>query len=98
MWSFARQTLGLDSEEFWGLTPREFAALTERYQEQQELLNYRAGIAPAAVYNVNRSKRTDPLIDPFVFFGGRKQIESNIERQHRLNMDSWAMLLKPAKT
>jgi hypothetical protein len=54
------------------MVPRELIALADSYKEKQRLANYRAGIVAAAIYNVNRSKKTQQPIKPFDFFEARR--------------------------
>ena len=63
IWSFARFDLHLSEDEFWSLTPVQFNALSGRYAQQQDWLNYRAGLIAAVIANVNRDpkKRRDPF-------------------------------------
>ena len=69
LWTLAVVDLGISSDEFWRLTPREFFALINRKEQRDRLENYRAGLGAAAVFNVNRSKRTSKVWSPFDFFG-----------------------------
>lgn len=70
----ARIDLGLSDDEFWSLSPKEFDAMAKRHQHVETMRNYRAGLAAAAIYNVNRKPHSDP-IDPLMFFGGEHQPE-----------------------
>lgn len=38
LWAFARVELGLSTDEFWTLTPREFSFLAQRYGERVKLI------------------------------------------------------------
>lgn len=49
-------------------------ACIEVWQQHERLLNYRAGLAPSATYNVYRSKNADP-IEPLAFFETPKQTD-----------------------
>jgi hypothetical protein len=56
----------------------EFMGLAKRWHKQQRMLNYRAGLAPAAVLNLflPRHKRLEPM----AFFEGRKTIRQTPEQ------------------
>lgn len=56
MYSVARFQLGLSEEEFFDLTPLQFTYLTERYEQERESLDFRAGVIAATVANCNRKK------------------------------------------
>lgn len=62
MWSTGR-ALGLLSDEFWGLTYREFSALLERFREREEREYLRAGIIASTIANCHRDP--DVKRDPF---------------------------------
>ena len=68
MWAQARQQLRLSSDEFWDLTPRELYALYEANKFNLHI----AGLAPSAIYNVNRRKKSDPAVSPMAFFETKK--------------------------
>jgi hypothetical protein len=69
--AYAHVWLGLDAGEFWSLTLEEFSALIEAHEAKMRLENYRAGLAPAAIYNTAMGKR-NKTIQPLDFFKGRK--------------------------
>lgn len=61
------------------MTPREVFSCIEFWQERERLLNYRAGLAPSATYNVYRSKDAKS-IEPLDFFEAPKpKLQSNAE-------------------
>lgn len=60
MWSVARCDLGLSDEQFWRLTPRLWAALVARYEEQQDRDDWRCGQIAAIIANSNRNAKTRP--------------------------------------
>ena len=62
MWATGRYTLRLSEREFWRLTPREFAALLERREENARRADWRAAVSVIwllAPY-VDKGRRIDP--------------------------------------
>ena len=57
-----RYDLSLGEEEFWALTIKEFNALIERHNNNQEWLNYRAALICTVLANIWRSKNTKAFI------------------------------------
>lgn len=53
---------GLTSEQFWALTPPQYAALAERHDHATEQDEYRAGIVASTIANTNRGKDTKPFL------------------------------------
>jgi len=53
-----RYDLGLGEEEFWALTIKEFNALIERYNNNQEWLNHRTALICTVLANMWRGKNT----------------------------------------
>jgi len=51
MWAFGRYDLRLGEDEFWHLTPRQYAALVERHEEAMEWQDYRAGLVASVIAN-----------------------------------------------
>ena len=43
------------------------------------MLNYRAGLAASAVYNVNRGKKRQKMIQPLDFFGRKRRTAQSTE-------------------
>jgi len=60
LWAFGRYDLQLGEDEFWGLTLREFNALSERHKDNQDWLNYRAALICAVMANMWRDSKTKP--------------------------------------
>ena len=56
MWAVGRYDLRLSEDEFWHLTPRQFMALKERHEADQEWKNFRAGVIASTIANALRSK------------------------------------------
>ena len=56
---------GLDSDQFWRLTLREFSHLAERHKESEEIADRRVGRIMSMLANVNRdpSKRPEPYTE-----------------------------------
>lgn len=61
LWSVGRYYLRLSDEEFWDLTPAQFQALIERYDEEQSCNNFRAGLAPHIIESALSKKPRQPL-------------------------------------
>ncbi len=74
MWAFGRYDLGLGEEEFWHLTPRQWGALIERWEEAQEWKDYRVGIIASTIVNTTPRKKGSKLYKPedFMPTKGRK--------------------------
>jgi hypothetical protein len=53
--------MGLSDEQFWNLTPPQFAALSERHEELTEIADHRAGIICSTIANT----RIGPDDEPF---------------------------------
>ena len=53
-----RYDIGLGEEEFWALTIKEFNALVERYDNNQEWLNHRAALICTLLANIWRGKNS----------------------------------------
>lgn len=75
----------MSDAEFWRLTPRELQALHEARQEYErghiEIQEYFAASIQAAIYNVNRSRSTDRILQPSDFMriaAAAKRAESPI--------------------
>jgi hypothetical protein len=58
----------LDDQLFWELTPREIQACFDAWRADQERWNVRAGTIAAAIFNVKRTKRRDPVLKWSDFF------------------------------
>jgi len=43
------------------------------------MLNYRAGLAASAIYNVNRGKKRQKMIQPLDFFGRKRRTAQGTE-------------------
>lgn len=62
-WSFARQNLRLTDAEFWRLTPREFRALADAWDDGEQAKDRRAATVCMVIANVNRDADKKP--EPF---------------------------------
>lgn len=74
-WAFARQKIGLSDAEFWRLTPREFKALADGWDEDQSAEDRRAATVCMVIANCNRdpAKKPDPFtVDDFMPHGTPK--------------------------
>jgi len=56
VWSIGRFDLRLTDEQFWRLTPKEYAALIERWRQNQDLEFQRMGTIAALIQNAYRGK------------------------------------------
>lgn len=61
----------MSEDEFWFLTLKEFNALIERHQTNEEWLNYRPAIICALLANINRGKGSK-VYKPQDFMPGAK--------------------------
>jgi len=61
LWSVGRYDMGLTDEEFYALTPRQFAALYDRLLEQRKHLELIIGHNTAATYNSSFSPPSKPV-------------------------------------
>ena len=52
-----RYDLNLEEEEFWALTIKEFNALVERYNNNQEWLNHRTALICSVLANIWRDPK-----------------------------------------
>lgn len=68
--------MGLSDVEFWGLTLAQFDALAERYQDNQQRLDFRSALICAVIANVNRSKESK-IFTPSDFMAQSKADDSN---------------------
>lgn len=60
VWSFARLDLGLSDTDFWGLTPRQFCALTDRHRDAFDRLLTGHAMTCAVYANVHRDEEKRP--------------------------------------
>lgn len=71
-----RYDLNLSEEDFWGLTLKEFNALSERYTSNQEWLTYRSALICSVLANTVRDpKRKRTPFTPQDFMPGKKQTQ-----------------------
>lgn len=62
MWALGRYDLGLNQEELLDLTLREYKALSDRYKNEQDWLNWRMAMLCAVEVNMHRDpKKTKPV-------------------------------------
>lgn len=76
----------LSSEDFWELTPPQFAALSRRHDQHEEHRHFGAGIVASTIANCHRDPQSKP--EPFTpldfiprFTGNEGQEESS---QHEM--------------
>ena len=86
MWAVGRYDLGLTEEEFWHLTPRQFAALMERHEEAQEWEDYRAGVVACTIVNMLKTK------------GGKTYKPEDFMPTKRRKQQTWEEQLAVVKT
>ena len=60
LWSYAEHDLRIPEERFWMLTPRQFAALSERHEEAYIRSLNGAAMVTATLANINRDKEKHP--------------------------------------
>jgi hypothetical protein len=72
LWSIATYDLRLSSAEFEELTPGMFVALCKRRNIHIRYQQYANAITAAAVYNTNRSKAEDPIVEALDFVRDEK--------------------------
>jgi hypothetical protein len=69
LWSVGVYDLGLTTERFWALTPREYRALADRQLEAQKADDWRFGQLATLVAGVAGSKRSNGTpFEPWDFF------------------------------
>jgi hypothetical protein len=82
----ARYDLCLSWEEFEELTPGMFSALCKRRNVQIKYDRFANAQTAAAVYNTNRSKADDPIIQPFDFIrdaeSAKKKERLDVAKRH----------------
>jgi len=77
----------LSEEEFWELTPKEYSALVERYNNEHEWQNFRAALIASTIANISRDKKKHRKpFTPQDFMPGakRKKRASTWQQQLRL--------------
>ena len=87
-----RYDLGLSEEEFWGLTLKEFNALSERYGVNQEWLNYRAALICSVLANIARDpkKKGTPYIPRDFMPGGKQPYQKQTAKQMLATAKMWS--------
>ena len=50
----------MSEDEYLGLTPTQFSALSKQHQKEQERQDFRAALICSVIANVNRGKRQKP--------------------------------------
>ncbi len=78
LWAIGRYDLGLSDDEFWRLTPAQFAALCDRMEAEREHAEYCAALVIAEMGNMQRAEGAVPL-EPGLFM--RKHAAAAIERR-----------------
>ena len=61
MWSVGVGHLGLTTEEFWRLTPREYMKLARRFHEKHRMEMTGSAIIASILYNTNKGKHDAAL-------------------------------------
>jgi len=87
MWSVARYDLGLTSDEFFALTPRQFDALLKRREHETQRAEYMQ--AQIAAYTINFSAcHPKESVDPFDLMPSMagKQRRAKSSQQQRVRM------------
>jgi hypothetical protein len=77
LWSIGVYDFGLTDEQFWELTPAQFSALSERYDQDNMRLDFRAAIISSVIANTSRGK-DDPPFTPKQFMPdyGDEEVEN----------------------
>lgn len=60
LWSFAEYDLRLSEDRFWSLTPRQFAALSDRFEEGYRRSLHGAALVGTALANIHRDTKRYP--------------------------------------
>jgi hypothetical protein len=63
LWAVAVYDFRLSSEDFWELTPPQFAALSRRHDQHQEQRHFGAGVVASTIANCHRDPQSRP--EPF---------------------------------
>jgi hypothetical protein len=75
LWSHAQHELRLTADEFWSLTPRQFAALNDRHAEAYRRALEGAAMITATLLNINRDPQKHPTpIQPADLLPGPKLV------------------------
>lgn len=80
LWAIGRYDLGLSDEEFWRLTPAQFAALCDRMEAEREHAEYCAALVASTVANCNRAEGVEPF-EPGLFMRGKHAAQAAERRQ-----------------
>lgn len=74
MWAIARIEFGLGAGEFGRMTPRQFRALYDRWEQREKREHLRAGIIASTVANfAGRSMKDGDTMSPLDFVPGYKR-------------------------
>jgi hypothetical protein len=91
LWAIARYDLGIGLGEFGELTLAQFEALLDRHHEAHRRRMAAAGVVAAAVYNSQRTKDSDPLVNAVDFIPASlselSQADSEPEDEGELTLD-----------
>jgi hypothetical protein len=61
LWAIGVYDFGLTEDQFWALTPAQFSALSDRFDQHNMQLDFRAGIIASTMANTVRSEKTPPF-------------------------------------
>ncbi len=81
LWAIACYNFRLDWEEFAECTPKMYRALFNRYHIGIRHLRYANALTTAAVYNSNRSKADDPIVEAFAFVATEEEAARKARRK-----------------
>lgn len=87
--------MGLETEEFWRLTPRQFKALVDRLEQKLQREDYRPALICSVLANINRGKRKKPYT-PKDFMPGSKYKGPTRPTQSPQQMLAFAEMLNTA--
>jgi hypothetical protein len=97
LWALWTQRLHRSTEEFWFLTPREIEACIQAFLDSEKSHNVRAGTIAASIYNVQRSKSTDPSLTWEDFFGEPKPLAPQTADMIGASFDMYTALIQARK-
>ena len=64
MWAFGRYDLRLSEDELLDLTLKEYKALSDRYKNEQDWLNWRMAMLCATEVNMHRDPKKTKAVSP----------------------------------
>jgi hypothetical protein len=80
LWAFGRYNLNLTEEQLLDLSPKEYKALSERYQSEQDWLNWRMAMQCATEVNMHRDPKKTKAVSPQDFMPKQKPKRQTAEQ------------------